>query len=429
MKIAMFTNTYLPHVGGVARSVKTFEEALRERGHDVRTVAPTFEGAEKSTDEVIRIPAIQNFNGSDFSVRLAVPNLVSDFLEVFDPDIIHSHHPFLLGDAALRGAWERQVPIVFTHHTMYENYTHYVPLDSEAMKRVAIQMATDYCNLCSAVIAPSESVQQLLAERGVTAPVEVNPTGIDADFFGGGNGNRFRERLDIPHDAFVIGHLGRLATEKNLQYLVRSVGPALQANPNAVFLVVGDGDAKDQMEAELLDHVSPERIVMAGSRSGQDLADSYAAMDLFAFASQSETQGMVLAEAMMAGKPVVAVDGPGVREVVKHEENGILLPGNATHVEYTAALKLLIEDKSRLKKYGEEAARSANAYTIDACTNRLMKIYEELIAEHRAGDDHDPTLWDSLLHRIEIEWNLLGQKASAVTAAFVETQATRAEID
>ena len=142
MKIAMFTNTYLPHVGGVARSVKTLEDGCRARGHRVKVIAPDFDGAEKSPD-VLRVPAIQHFNGSDFCVRLPVPNIIREFVEEFKPDIIHSHHPFLLGDAALREARKLHVPILFTHHTLYERYTHYMPLDSPALKRVAIQMATE----------------------------------------------------------------------------------------------------------------------------------------------------------------------------------------------------------------------------------------------------------------------------------------------
>jgi glycosyltransferase involved in cell wall biosynthesis len=163
----MFTNTYLPHVGGVARSVSTFEEAFCRRGHEVRVVAPQFEGAEDTSGRVLRTPAIQNFNGSDFSFRIPMPGLLADFVDAFRPDILHSHHPFLLGDSALRLAWSRKLPLVFTHHTMYEQYTHYVPIDSEAIKRFAIQMATEYCNLCTHVVAPSQSVARLLGERGV----------------------------------------------------------------------------------------------------------------------------------------------------------------------------------------------------------------------------------------------------------------------
>jgi len=210
----MFTNTYLPHVGGVANSVHSFEQELHRKGHPVSIVAPEFENADDANN-VLRVPAVQNFNGSDFSVRLPQPWLISDFIDEVQPDVIHSHHPFLLGDAALRTASERQLPLVFTHHTLYEHYTHYVPLDSEPMRRVAIQMATEYANLCRHVIAPSESIKELLAKRGVTTPVTAIPTGIDLEFFGSGDAQRFRDRFDIHREAMIVGHVGRLAAEKN----------------------------------------------------------------------------------------------------------------------------------------------------------------------------------------------------------------------
>ena len=257
MRIAMFTNTYLPHVGGVARSVKTLEDALRALGHEVRVVAPEFDGAEESPD-VLRVPAIQNFNGSDFSVRLPFPVIVRDFMEDFQPDLIHSHHPFLLGDSALRESWKMQVPIVFTHHTLYERYTHYVPFDSPALKRMAIQLATEYCNLCDHVIAPSASIAELLAEREVITPVTAIPTGIDLAAFAGGDGGRFREIAGIPPEARVVGHVGRLAAEKNLLFLAEAVGPCLAEDPDLVFLIVGDGNARAEMVEILSRHARPE---------------------------------------------------------------------------------------------------------------------------------------------------------------------------
>ena len=123
--------------------------------------------------------------------------LMADYVDQFRPDVLHSHHPFLLGDSALRMAWSRRLPLVFTYHTMYEEYTHYVPLNSDALKRFVIQMSTDYCNLCSHVIAPSESVAVLLRQRGIATPITSIPTGIDLELFGSGNGQRFRQSHDI----------------------------------------------------------------------------------------------------------------------------------------------------------------------------------------------------------------------------------------
>jgi 1,2-diacylglycerol 3-alpha-glucosyltransferase len=428
MRIAMFTNTYLPHVGGVARSVHTLEEACRRQGHEVKVIAPHFDGAAESPD-VLRVPAIQNFNGSDFCVRVPVPNVIRDFVEDFGPDVIHSHHPFLLGDAALRESWKMQVPILFTHHTLYERYTHYVPLDSPALKRMAIQLATEYCNLCDRVIAPSESIARLLRDREVTVPISTIPTGIDTAAFSAGDGTAFRKRSGIPENARVIGHVGRLAKEKNLIFLAEAVAPRLRADPEAVFLLVGDGDAREEMARILIKAGGESRVFAVGKKSGRDLTGAYAAMNWFVFASQTETQGIVLAEAMAAGKPVVALDGPGVREILKDGENGLLLPGDASAVAYGAALERLMTDGNLSRRCAENARRISEEYETGRCANRMIECYKETIARHDRLADEDPMPWDRLIEGIGMEWDLLSAKVSAAAAAVIVTPATEASLD
>ncbi len=231
----------------------TFVREFRARGHRVIVVAPEF--AEKPADEtdVIRVPAIQNFNGSDFSVRLPVPGYVQAQLADFKPDIVHAHHPFLLGENALRVAASANVPLVFTHHTMYEQYTHYVPGDSPAMQRFVVQLTTDYANLCDRVFAPSESVAAMLRNRGVIAPIEVVPTGVDINAFARGDGRALRRTLGIPDRDFVVGHVGRLAKEKNLDFLADAVSRFLKHRPDAHFLVAGAGPAEDDIR-KIFDH-------------------------------------------------------------------------------------------------------------------------------------------------------------------------------
>lgn len=427
MKLAMFTNTYLPHVGGVANSVHTYEAEFRRRGWDVRIVAPEYEEAEESTAHVLRVPAIQNFNGSDFSLKLPQPWLVSDFMDQVQPDLIHSHHPFLLGDTALRTAYERNLPLVFTHHTMYEQYTHYVPLDSDAMKRVAIQMATEFSNLCHHVIAPSESVAELLRDRGVVVPVTTIPTGIDLQFFGGGNRNHCRAELGLADDALVVGHVGRLATEKNPVFLADAVGRFLNSNAHAVFLVVGDGSARQLMEQTLAASVNPKQIHFVGRQTGQQLANYYAAMDVFAFASQSETQGMVIAEALAAGNPVVALDGPGVREVVQNG-CGCLLPGDASVDDFTAALQQLTQSSQHLQELSRAATDAVKPYGLEACADRLAELYRAVVQDFRRDHGAEFGNWEQLQGRMEAEWKLLVEKANALSAAVADTEATRAII-
>ena len=157
MKILMFTNTYTPHVGGVARSVSELAAGLRRAGDEVLVVAPEYGNTAIEEPGVRRIPAVQNFAGSDFSVPLPLSPGLAEATEAFDPDIIHSHHPFLLGDTALRTASLLDVPVVFTHHTRYELYGHYVAQDSELLKRLALSLSLGYCDLCDGVIAPSRA--------------------------------------------------------------------------------------------------------------------------------------------------------------------------------------------------------------------------------------------------------------------------------
>jgi glycosyltransferase involved in cell wall biosynthesis len=416
MRIIMFTNTYLPHVGGVARSVNSYEEEFLRRGHEVRIVAPQFEGATESTRRVLRTPAIQKFNGSDFSVRIPVPGLLADFVDDFHPHILHSHHPFLLGDSALRLAWSRRLPLVFTYHTMYEQYTHYVPINSDVLKRFVIQMSTDYCNLCTHVIAPSESVAAVLQERGVITPTTTIPTGIDMELFGAGDGRRFRRQFQIAESATVIGHVGRLAAEKNLEFLSEAVGQYLAERPNSVFLVVGCGEARESMERILREHADARQIVFAGKHTGRDLADAYAAMDVFVFSSQSETQGMVLAEAMGAGVPAVALDAPGAREIVS-AQNGKLLNRDATSSEFAAAIGEVTDDKSRRQQLSQGARTTAYEFSLPHCADRMLALYDRLVRDYAQATETDPGPWDRLLGRMEIEWNLLVEKTSAIAAA------------
>jgi len=423
----MFTNTYLPHVGGVARSVSTYEDEFRRRGHEVAIVAPQFEGADDTGRRVLRTPAIQHFNGSDFSVRIPQPVLIADFVDSFRPDILHSHHPFLLGDSALRIAWARQLPLVFTYHTMYEQYTHYVPLNSDALKRFVIQMTRDYCNLCTQVIAPSESVAKLLRERGVVTPITSIPTGIDAEFFASANGGRCRRRFGIEDGSTVVGHVGRLAAEKNLIYLARAVGEYLRKRSDSVFLVVGSGDARDEIERMLLEVVSPRQFVLAGCLTGQELADAYRAMDVFAFSSQSETQGMVLAEAMAAGVPAVALDAPGAREIVT-AENGRLLAADATEQEFAAALAEVVGDRERRERLQMGARKSAEEFSLKRCADRVLELYEGLARHFSRQIAADPAPWERLRGRLEIEWNLLVEKTAALAAVARPTEATKSQL-
>ena len=417
MNIVMLTNTFTPHVGGVARSVESFTAEYRSRGHRVLVVAPEFPDTPADEHDVVRIPAIQNFNGSDFSVVLPVSGLLAGELDAFKPDIIHSHHPYLLGVTALRVARYRHLPLVFTHHTLYEEYTHYVPGNAPRFRRFIIEAATRYGNLADQVFAPSESIMSLLRTRGVTTPVSVIPTGVRTEHFAEGNGRRFRTTTGIPEDAFLVGHLGRLAPEKNLIFLAEAVASYLRSAGQAHFLVIGTGPSETRIRRIFAREGLESRLHIAGILGREQLADALHAMDVFAFASKSETQGMVLTEAMAAGLPVIALDANGVREVVTDYTNGRLL-GEDTIGAFAAALQwaaeLSAEDFHKLR---QAARQTAEAFSMQRSADRALACYAELCGRLSADRSEQLERWRKLLDLIKVEWEILKGIGSATDAA------------
>jgi glycosyltransferase involved in cell wall biosynthesis len=420
MNILMVTNTFAPHIGGVAKSVAAFTEAYRQLGHRVIVIAPEFENMPENETDVIRVPAIQNFNGSDFSVHLPIPGYVSASLDEFRPDIVHSHHPFLLGDTALLVAASFDAPLVFTHHTMHEQYTHYVPLDSPQLKRFVVQLATGYANLSDRVIAPSQSIADILKERGVETTIEVIPTGVDVQRMTQGNGSTIRERLNIPPGAQVIGHTGRLAPEKNLKFLAEAVAQFIVSHPNSHFLVVGEGPSSSEIESIFINSSLSSNLHFTGSLKGQDLVDSYHAMDIFAFASKSETQGMVLIEAMAAGVPVVALDAPGARDVITPNKNGWLIDSDDPAAFISALKQVSGLSKEDAEKLHQSLAQTVGEFSMNRSAEQALALYTTLSSEQPCLKKTADSLWDSALRVLGEEWKIWENIASSADAAFTD---------
>jgi endonuclease/exonuclease/phosphatase family metal-dependent hydrolase/glycosyltransferase involved in cell wall biosynthesis len=422
VNILMMTNTYLPHVGGVARSVASFAAEYRRRGHRVLIVAPEFENRPAEEADVVRIPAIQNFNGSDFSVRLPIPGILTKHLDSFNPHIVHSHHPFLLGDTAVRVAAARNLPLVFTHHTMYERYTHYAPVDSPVLAHFIVDLVLGYTDLCDAVVAPSESVAELLKARSVVTPIEVLPTGIDTAQFARGDGGNLRQALGVSLDALVVGHVGRLAPEKNLTFLSQAVTKFLQRHRRAHFLVVGGGPSEEVLRQVFHSAGLQDRLHLVGSLQGQPLVDAYHAMDVFAFASRSETQGMVLIEAMAAGVPVVAIDAPGAREVVIDGVNGRLLPTPIVRSFVQALAWVANQSPSQRQQLSAAAVARADEFSMSRMADKALRLYAALVEKGGRKKTSEHSEWETVARLIRTEWELWSNVAQAATAAMQSPQ-------
>ena len=429
MKILMMTNTYLPHVGGVARSIAQFTEQYRARGHEVKIVAPEFDGMAVNEADVIRIPAIRNFNQTDFSVIQPVPYSLESALEGFAPDIVHSHHPFLIGNIALRVAHNLEVPLVFTHHTKYEDYTHNLFLDGNVVKRFASNLATRYANLCNQVIAPSESMKKILIERGVTSKIDAVSTGVSADFFGADTDGGFRKVLGIPDDAFVVGHLGRITKEKNIDVLISAaiqfIKSARKLDKSQLkkycFVLFGDGPELSRIKQMFGKAGLSECYFNTGVIDRVDVPTAYRTMDVFLFSSLSETQGMVLTEAMASGKPVVAIDAPGVRDVLRDTVNGRMVAQNKPEKLAEALLWIEQQDAKDFQSLRASALATAQEFTMDNSCTQILNIYQKHINLQPVQRPESFTNWSQVLHTVESEWTLLVNTLAAAGESLVET--------
>jgi 1,2-diacylglycerol 3-alpha-glucosyltransferase len=421
MKILVVTNTFTPHIGGVARSVEAFSDRYRELGHDALVICPSFDGIE-STRNVLRVPAIEHFRHTDFSFPLPIPSGVHRMINGFAPDVVHSHHPFLLGDTALRVGAERGIPVVFTHHTQYDKYADYIGEgESTVARRFINDLDVGYCNLCDAVVAPSQTVVDELRARNVTTHMEVIPPGVELDWWVESANRATREEYGIPQYAFVVGHVGRLAKEKNIPFLADAVATFLEQRHDAWFVVAGIGPCEVDIMLACEKHHVVDRLLTFGMLSPIVLRNIYHTFDVFAFAAKSETQGIVLAEAMAAGVPVVAIDAPGVREIVSDRITGRLLEvENATTFAKAIAWMAGLNEPCRATMK-RELAETAAKYSIEHSARSTLELYDWAIKLKRVSDPVELHAWRASVNRVESEFNLWGNYAHAISDAVVST--------
>jgi glycosyltransferase involved in cell wall biosynthesis len=390
MNLLMLTNVYTPYVGGIARSVQAFRAAYLARGHHVLIVAPYFERQPEEEEGVVRFPAVVKAYRNRYSLPLPIPGYLHGVLRDFKPDVIHSHHPFLLGTTAQRISAIWQVPLVYTHHTRYCSYLQSEPDTATPVANLAADLVWTltiaYCELCDLLIAPSESIRTMLLDAEISRPIEVVPTGVDFDRFRDGDRAKARAAHHVPPDAFLVGHAGRLEPEKNLLVLAEEAAEVLARHTRAHFLLVGEGTLRDEIVARFKSAGVAERLHVAGVLQGHELVDSYHAMDVFAFASKTETQGMVLSEAMAAGVPVVALEGSGVNDLMVDFRNGRLMdadrPGGLIE-----GLEWVLRLSPRRRDALQEAAReTARSVSMSICADRMLRLYEELIKKTTASE-------------------------------------------
>ncbi|MDO5759111.1 MAG: glycosyltransferase [Rhodobacterales bacterium] len=379
IRVAMFTNNYLPFVGGVAVSINRLKTGLEHQGHDVLVVAPSYD---RQTLEpgILRVPTL---NRTGNLIRVANPfhpqiwRVVRDF----QPDVIHLHHPFWLGSLGLRIARRLKVPTIFTYHTRLELYAHVIPLPGAIFRNViAHWLVRRFANQCDEIIVPTPVTRDYVRLIGVDRPVHVIPTGVEIERFRRDDPTRLAELTSRhnPDARLILITIARLSKEKNLEFLIAAMKELKKRQaPPFRLLIIGEGDERARLTDIIRESGLSSEVRLLGSVSTQDVPNYLHLAHLFVFASVSETQGMVILEAMAAGLPVVAVNASGVDAFVHDHRTGILTEEDVG--VWTDAVHSLLVNRSERQDMARRAREEAQRHSVERFSCEVAKVYETAI--------------------------------------------------
>ncbi|GIX21922.1 MAG: glycosyl transferase family 1 [Gammaproteobacteria bacterium] len=380
MRILMISDVYFPRINGVSTSIRSFREALQAHGDTVWLVAPAYGPDDERDDTLLRVPGRPvPFDPEDRlmhrrAVQEALARLADEPL-----DVVHVQTPFLAHYAGCRFARRRGLPVLATYHTLFEEYFHhYVPFLPRVLTRPAARALTrSQCRALDHLIVPSRPMESVLRGYGVRTPMTVLPTGLQLDAFEGGDGARFCAAHRIPADRPLLVHIGRVAHEKNIPFLLDVLDRLRHRRPDVLLVIAGEGPARSDLERRarrmgLMPHL---RFVGYLDRRGA-LLDCYKAGDVFVFASRTETQGLVLLEAMALGVPVVSTAHLGTRDILQPGCGALVAEDDVE--DFAAKVLRLLDDPDLRTRLGEAGRRWAQRWSAEAQAERLHALYESL---------------------------------------------------
>ncbi|NWG30663.1 MAG: glycosyltransferase [Rhodocyclaceae bacterium] len=390
MRVLMISDVFFPRINGVSTSIDSFRHALAHRGIEVRVIAPAYPAPHADDERILRVPARRvPLDPEDRLMRGSALDETLSRLAAERFDLVHVQTPFAAHYAGLRFARQKRLPCLATYHTHFEEYLHnYVPLmPKAALRAFARALARRQCNALDGVVVPSSAMEETLVSYGVTTPLYRVPTGIPVEHFAlacRSASADFRRRFDIPARAPLALYVGRAAHEKNIGFLLEALPHAHARIPGLMLVIAGEGPALPALrrQAAALGIVENVRFVGYLDRM-RELPACYAAADVFVFASRTETQGLVLLEAMAAGLPVLAFSALGTREIVEPRRGAMPAPQETR--AFGAALAELIEDVPRRRAMAHEARTFAQEWTTEACARRLAEAYRSVHARHASS--------------------------------------------
>jgi glycosyltransferase involved in cell wall biosynthesis len=380
LRTLMLTDVYFPRINGVSTSIETFRSDLPAAGVELKVVAPHYPES-KPDPSVLRVPSRSlPFDPEDRLMRWKDLRAASRQAAGAGVDLIHIQTPFAAHYAGLRLARELRVPVIATYHTHFEEYIqHYLPLLPKSwLKGLARRVARHQCDELDAVVVPSPAMRDTLLEYGVKAPMHVLPTGIPIAQFANGDGARFRARHAIPADRPVALFVGRVAHEKNIGFLLQAMTQALRQRPDLILIIAGEGPALESLQRQVTElHIDHNVRFVGYLDRKQELPDCYAAANTFVFASRTETQGLVLLEAMATGLPVYAIAHLGTTSILEPRRGAVVAPEDPEG--FGKGLAVLMSSPTELARLAREGRRFAQEWSAPERARELAALYRSLV--------------------------------------------------
>lgn len=372
MRVGIFTNAYRPIISGVVNSVDLIRKGLLSQGHVPFVFAPRFPGYRETHAGVYRFCSLSLSRQVKFP--LPCPYSPGHFARIprLKLDVLHTHHPFLLGRTAIGFADRLGIPLVFTFHTQYEQYAHYIPFQKKLVQAVGRRLVVDYASRCDLIVCPSPVMREVIErDYRISTRLEVLPNAIDLSAFE--NVERTGS-LGFGEDEVVALYAGRIGLEKNLEFLLRAF--ARVDFPRARLAIVGDGPVLGSLRRLASELGLESRVRFTGRVDYAHMPGYYAAADFFAITSTTEVKPLVVLEALASGLPVIAVAACGTQDTLTHGQDGLL--SECDQGSYTALLQQAFSQAEQRRRMGEQARLTAREFAIGPYVRRLTELYASL---------------------------------------------------
>lgn len=385
MKILFISDVYFPRINGVSTSIETFRHELRELGHTVHLIAPDYPGGSSDESDIMRAPSRQlPFDPEDRLMKFGWVMAHLEKLRNEHYDIIHIQTPFVAHYLGVKLSRLLGIPCIETYHTFFEEYLHhYIPFVPRAITgSLARRFSRHQGNSLDGMVVPSRPMMEVLHSYGVTARSEVIPTGLEPESFVPGNGDDFRRKYGIAPDRPMLLFVGRVAHEKNIGFLLQVIDRVRKDIPEALLLIAGAGPAREGLEHEADKLNLSGNVMFIGYLDRHtELNGCYQSADIFVFSSRTETQGLVLLEAMAQGVPVVSIAEMGTKDVLR-EGAGVWIAKEKLDDFSGKVIKMLGDDHARIQ-LGEAGRIYAHEWSAGKQAGRMLAFYESIIARHR----------------------------------------------